>query len=64
MKNSKGVNNNNNNNQHTKYRMNNTKNSNDHLGNSDYRKITDIEKWYVLTPPFCKLTNINIGNIS
>ena len=43
-----------------KYRMNNTNNSSEHLGNSNYKNKNSHRKiWF--NPPSCKLTNINIG---
>ena len=47
--------------QHTKYRMNNTKNSNDHFGNRNYKNRNRHRKIIWFNPPFCKLTNIHIS---
>ena len=41
--------------------MNNTNNSNDHLGNSNYKNLNRHKKIIWFNPPFCKLANINIG---
>ena len=39
--------------------MNNTKNSNEHLGNSHYKNKNRNRKIIWFSPLFCKLTNIN-----
>ena len=41
--------------------MNNTNNSNDHLGNSNYKNKNRHGKISWFNPPICKFININIG---
>ena len=49
-----------NNTQHTKYRINNTYNINNHLGNSNYQNKNRHTKMIWFNPPFGELTNIDI----